>query len=237
MDAGLFGEHILTTLKHAWDNLLLPPKSNINPEVPHGCVIPYYATVYAAPIQCPYVRRRNIYFGEDKLYFKQLNLCSATNEPYDCEKLNQLPGGYTFLAEPQSVMDINFNDPCQIKNLLNSQNTNLKNIKYSITQSGNVDAIVSWFIVKLTEDISINTFDEKNENCCWEQALFVSKINRRVNQGDELNILYKWQDDHYVLKLDDEIRNPTFIPLEKEIISFLNDIKQIECYIKAAKKW
>ncbi|XP_025198739.1 protein arginine N-methyltransferase 9-like [Melanaphis sacchari] len=237
MDAGLFGEHILTTLKHAWDKLLLPPKSNVNPELPHGCVIPHHAKVYAVPIQCSYVRKRNLFYGKEQLYFKQLNLCSTTNEPYDCEKLSQLPGGYIFLAAPQVVMDINFNDPSQINKLLNTQNVNIKSMKYSITQSGNVDAIISWFVVNLTEDISINTIDEKNENCCWEQALFVSKSNRRVEQGDELCVLHNWEDDHYVLKIDDEISNPKFIPLDKEIIAFLNDINQVEGYIKAAKQW
>jgi len=237
MDAGLFGEHILTTLKHAWDKLLLPPKSKVNPELPHGCVIPHHATVYAVPIQCSYVRKRNLFYGKEQLYFKQLNLCSTTNEPYDCEKLNQLPGDCVFLATPQVVMGINFNDPNQINKLLNTQKVNMKSMKYSITRSGNVDAIISWFVVDLTEDISINTIDKENENCCWEQALFVSKSNRTVVQGDELCVLYKWEDDHYVLKLDDEISNSKFIPLEKEIISFLNDTNQVEGYIKAANQW
>lgn len=76
------------------------------------------------------------------MYFKQLNLCSTTNEPYDCEKLNQLPGDYVFLAAPQAVMDINFNDPNQINKLLKSQNVNMKSMNYSITQSGTVDAMV-----------------------------------------------------------------------------------------------
>lgn len=237
MDAGLFGENILTTLKHAWDKLLLPPKSKVNPELPHGCVIPYYATVYAVPIQCSYIYKRNLFCGKDKLYLKQLNLCSITNEPYDCEQLNQLPGDYLFLAEPQAIMNINFNDPCQINSLLNSQNINIKSIKYSITHSGNVDAIVSWFVVNLTEDISINTLDMKNENCCWEQALFVPKSNKKVERGNELNVQYKWEDDHYILKLEDEISNSVFIPTDKEIISFLNDNDQVEGYINAAKQW
>lgn len=237
MDAGLFGEHILITLKHAWDKLLLPPKSKINSELPHGCVIPYSAKVYAVPIECSYVRKRNIFYRNDKFYFKQLNLCSITNEPYDCEKINQLPGDCVFLAEPQTIMDINFNDPCQINSLLNSQNQTTKIIKYRITRSGNVDAIVSWFVVNLTEDISISTIDSEHEKCCWEQALFVSKSYKIVKQNDELSVQYIWQDDHYILKLEDEMKYPTFVPLEKEIISFLNDSYQVEGYIKAAKQW
>ncbi|XP_026815599.1 protein arginine N-methyltransferase 9-like isoform X2 [Rhopalosiphum maidis] len=143
MDAGLFGEHILSTLKHAWDKLFLPPKSKVNHELLHGSVIPHHATVYAVPIQCSYVCKRNLFYGKEQLYFKQLNLCSTTNEPYDREKLNQLPGDCVFLATPQVVMDINFNDPNQINKLLNIQKVNMKSMKYSITRSGNVDAIVS----------------------------------------------------------------------------------------------
>lgn len=237
MDAGLFGEHILNTLKHAWDKLLLPPKSKLHPELPHGCVIPYRATVYAVPIECLYVRKRNLFLGKDKLYLKQLTFCSFSNEPYDCEKLNHLPGNYTFLAEPQAILDINFNDPCQINGLLNSLSLDVKNVKYSITHSGNVDAIASWFVVDLTEEISINTFDNEHENCCWEQALFISKSLKEVKIGDELSVHYKWQNDHYILQLEDEISNQTFIQLEKEIISFLNDNNLVDSYIKAANKW
>lgn len=236
MDAGLFGEHILVSLKHAWDKLLLPPKSKVKPELPHGCVIPHSATVYAVPIQCSYIRKKNIYYGKDEIYFNSLNLCSVTNEPYDCEKLNKLPGGYVFLAEPQEILCINFNDPCQIDSLLNSQNLNIKSINYSITQSGSVDAIASWFVVNLTEDISINTICNEND-CCWEQALFISKSVKRVNVGDELCVQYKWQDDHYILKLENEINKTTFIPVERDIISFLNDKNLVEGYIKAAKQW
>lgn len=38
----------------------------------------------------------------------------TTNEPYDCEKLNQLLGDCVFIASPQVVMHFNFNDPNQI---------------------------------------------------------------------------------------------------------------------------
>ncbi|KAF0752845.1 protein arginine N-methyltransferase 9-like, partial [Aphis craccivora] len=119
MDAGLFGEHFLTTLKHAWDKLLLPPKSKFKPELPNGCVIPHHATVYAVPIQCSYIRKKNLFYVKEQLYFKQFNLCFTTNEPYDCEKLNQLPGDCVFIASPQVVIHVNFNDPNQINKLLN----------------------------------------------------------------------------------------------------------------------
>ncbi|XP_050541223.1 protein arginine N-methyltransferase 9-like isoform X2 [Daktulosphaira vitifoliae] len=234
MDAGLFGEHILKTLHHAWEHLLLPPKTKENLNIPHGCVIPLKASVFAVPIQCSYLRRKNIYSGKNNSVFKDLNLCSVMNEPYDCEKLDQLPGGYTFLAEPKVIMDINFNDPSEISHLINVQDSK-KTFKYTITKSGIVDAIASWFTVYLTEDIYINTFEKGYKDCCWEQALFLSKNIVNVNEKDELCILYKWQNDHYSLCLENE--DLSIISIDREIISFLNDKSQIETYISAAKYW
>ncbi|XP_050422220.1 protein arginine N-methyltransferase 9-like [Adelges cooleyi] len=237
MDAGLFGEHILSTLQHAWENLLLPPKSKENPELPHGCVIPLRATVYAVPIECSYIRQRNIYDGEKKQYFKHLNLCSMLDEPYDCEKLNQLPGGYVLLAEPRVVMEVNFNDPSEINYLLSTENQEMKTVNYQVSRTGVVDAIASWFVVHLTEDIVIDTLDTQNENCCWEQSLFIYKKTKRVKPGEELTVQFKWQNDHFVLNLYDKIEDPLSISLDREIISFLNDDSQVKTYINTAKQW
>ena len=64
VDAGLLGEHIVPTLRHAWKELLLP-------RIPHpaavetsGCghegqVIPRGATVYAVAIECAEIRRQS----------------------------------------------------------------------------------------------------------------------------------------------------------------------------------
>ena len=65
VDAGLLGEHIIPTLRHAWKELLLP--SNVDAEIdqasnqmsPRGHVIPCGAVVYAMVIECPEIRRRS----------------------------------------------------------------------------------------------------------------------------------------------------------------------------------
>ena len=49
MDAGLFGEHILETLSHAWKYLLLP----------HGRVIPSGAVVFGQVIECENLRKQH----------------------------------------------------------------------------------------------------------------------------------------------------------------------------------
>ena len=55
VDAGLLGENIIPTLRHAWKELLLHPNSSGT----GGCVIPSGATVYAVVIECPEIRRNS----------------------------------------------------------------------------------------------------------------------------------------------------------------------------------
>lgn len=58
VDAGLLGEHIIPTLRHAWKELLLPPRSP-GSHAPCGHVIPSGATVYAMAIECAEVRKKS----------------------------------------------------------------------------------------------------------------------------------------------------------------------------------
>ena len=64
VDAGLLGEYIVPTLRHAWKELLLPrmsPPSATGTTVCDrgGRVIPRGATVYAVAVQCPEIRRQS----------------------------------------------------------------------------------------------------------------------------------------------------------------------------------
>ncbi len=58
VDAGLLGEHIIPTLRHAWKELLLPPASTLC-HAPSGHVIPSAATVYAMAIECEEIRKKS----------------------------------------------------------------------------------------------------------------------------------------------------------------------------------
>lgn len=73
VDAGLLGEHIIPTLRHAWKELLLPPTpAALSSHTPGpgppaedhtilggGNVIPAGATVYAMGIECQEIRRKS----------------------------------------------------------------------------------------------------------------------------------------------------------------------------------
>ena len=61
VDAGLLGEAIVPTLRHAWSELLLPrqPSEGTNPITRCGHVIPCGATVYVMAIECQEIARQS----------------------------------------------------------------------------------------------------------------------------------------------------------------------------------
>ena len=62
VDAGLLGEHIVPTLRHAWKELLLPPAASSSSSCDHtpcGHVIPSAATIYATAIECVEIRKKS----------------------------------------------------------------------------------------------------------------------------------------------------------------------------------
>ena len=52
-DAGLLGEHVIASLRHAWKELLINDDSSL--------VIPRAATVHVAAVECFEIRRKTRY--------------------------------------------------------------------------------------------------------------------------------------------------------------------------------
>ena len=62
VDAGLLGEMIIPTLRHAWSDLLVRPTAAAQPSnqiASTGHVIPCGATVYVCAVECPEIRRQS----------------------------------------------------------------------------------------------------------------------------------------------------------------------------------
>jgi type II protein arginine methyltransferase len=125
MDAGLLGEHVLQTLVDAWDRLLLSPCSNLfSPKESrrHGIVIPYGSCVYVAGVQCPFIAR-GAYVSSDRWDALQLGhpgmrLSALAEEAYDSEDLAHVPGGFVMVTAPARALEINFNDPEELRHHL-----------------------------------------------------------------------------------------------------------------------
>ncbi|CAG2061246.1 unnamed protein product, partial [Timema podura] len=213
LDAGLFGEHILQTVSHAWDSLL----------VPGGRVIPAGATLWVCAIECPHLAAR-YQLEEDStgLDWRGIHLYSAGEEQYDCEDMNSLPGGFSqnwrrhiladpdstkncfllhdsnsystaqsdlhqFLTEPVPALLVDFNDPEQLEQILSGKRNNTKMCE--VLKSGEVHVVLAWFTLQLDaqEELSTCPIDEHKAEC-WDQAVFPFVCVQYVRAGQYLEL-------------------------------------------------
>nr|XP_058922709.1 protein arginine N-methyltransferase 9 isoform X2 [Kogia breviceps] len=148
VDAGLFGEGILESLIHAWEHLLLQPKTkgeNGNCEK-YGKVIPASAVIFGVAVECAEIRRRHRVGIKDiagiclptSVKFQSPAYSSVdaeeTVEPYTTEKMSRVPGGYLALTECFEIMTVDFNN------------------------------------LQLDDEHSLST--SPSEETCWEQAVY-----------------------------------------------------------------
>ncbi|XP_077381880.1 protein arginine N-methyltransferase 9 isoform X1 [Festucalex cinctus] len=198
VDAGLFGEGIIESLIHAWHHLLLPPQSgetaSRDPSAT-GRVIPARATVFAMAVECLEIRRHN------KLCVSEvggLSLASAEQlrspvscstepddsmEPYTTERLSRLPGGYTALTEPLTVLRIDFNNVQELEGLSARP---VQRVRLPVVRGGELDALAVWFQLHLDEESGLST--GPHEDTCWEQAIYPEHAGKGflLQGGDEL---------------------------------------------------
>ncbi|XP_073088698.1 protein arginine N-methyltransferase 9 isoform X2 [Manis javanica] len=181
VDAGLFGEGIVESLIHAWEHLLLPPKTkgeNDNCEK-YGKVIPAGAIIFGMAVECAEIRRHH------RVCIKDIaGVCLPTNvkfqspafssvdteetiEPYTTEKMSRVPGGFLALTECFEIMTIDFNNLQELKSLSTKKPDR---IDIPVTKEGILDAIVVWFVLQLDDEHSLST--SPSEETCWEQAVY-----------------------------------------------------------------
>ncbi|XP_077427443.1 protein arginine N-methyltransferase 9 isoform X2 [Vanacampus margaritifer] len=198
VDAGLFGEGIIESLIHAWHHLLLPPQSKeAAPRDPSatGRVIPARATVFAMAVECLEIRRHNKLCvsevgGLSLAAAEQLRSpvsCSTepddSMEPYTTERLSRLPGGYTALTEPLTVLRIDFNNVQELEGLSSRP---VQRLRLPVLREGELDALAVWFQLHLDEESSLST--GPHEDTCWEQAIYPEHTSKGflLQGGDEL---------------------------------------------------
>ncbi|KAK3100629.1 hypothetical protein FSP39_022782 [Pinctada imbricata] len=168
-DAALFGENVIPTLKHAWEDLLQPLEvTDVSP-----MVIPSMATMYVCAIECEIIRDQNrfLYPGLQNLDFGDLEvLCSTgslAEDPYTTENLSRIHGGYKRLSDIEVLMKVNFNSLEEI-DILDEGLIWEKCLH--VVKAGRVDAIATWFDLHLIDDMTLTTNPSRNN--CWEQAIF-----------------------------------------------------------------
>lgn len=227
-DAGLFGEHVVSSMISVHTNILDK----------NGTVIPMSATLYVAAVECEYIRyRSSVVFEKVKqscpLKFDNISILSD-DEYYDTENLKNVK--VTYITEPKILLTVNFND------LSDLQQFNVDGVKSMINvkckHNGTVDGLVTWFKLNLDEDTTIDTSEQKS---CWQTAIFPA-IPKLFEQGDMLiikgEILKRKLKCSYTsnsAKFNDYSNQQFLYRLPKEVIIFLNDFEYIKLLTEVSK--
>ncbi|XP_008562947.1 PREDICTED: putative protein arginine N-methyltransferase 9 [Galeopterus variegatus] len=222
VDAGLFGEGIVESLIHAWEHLLLQPKTkgeNGNCKK-YGKVIPASAVVFGMAVECAEIRKHHrvgikdiagVHFPTN-VKFQSPAYSSAdteeTVEPYTTEKMSRVPGGYLALTECFEIMTVDFNNLQELKSLATKKPGK---IGIPVIKEGILDAIVVWFVLQLDDEHSLST--SPSEETCWEQAVYPVQdlADYCIKPGDHVMMEVSCQDCYL------RIQNINFLDLEHEM--------------------
>ncbi len=164
LDAGLLGEGVLPTLRHAAHQLL---KTG-------GRMIPSGATVYGQIVELPGLRAVNpvgTVAGFDLSAFDRFRN-PAAHPVVDLRKETHTP-----LSEPFRVAQFDFADPPMTERWRVTQ--------VPIIHAGEAYAVVFWFDLHLDDMITVSTGPEGTLNH-WAQAVQFLGSGRSVSAGEEL---------------------------------------------------
>lgn len=180
-DSGLFGEHVLKSLAHAWDCLLEQQPQGAQPEV-----IPGKAEVFACLVESEWIRlgrRVSDRLVEDALKLRECDLVSeeSDEDPYTTERLSRIKHGYRCLSEPLNLISVNFNDRQDVQRLVEGVEWTEE---VCCSQSGIFDAVCVWFRLEVG-DTWLDTGPATET--CWEQAIYPGP-GVKVDAGDEVEL-------------------------------------------------
>ncbi len=142
LDAGLLGDGLVNTLKHAWEHIL--------PE--QAQVIPKHATVRSCPVE---LLTHNIN-GFDLSGFNHYRWSLF----YENIRLGE--ESYLQLAEPQVCLELDFTSAPSLKN---------KTLRFICNNSGICNAVAFWLDLDLDEHHRITTTPPTPATSSWRQAL------------------------------------------------------------------
>ncbi|XP_023954684.1 protein arginine N-methyltransferase 9-like [Bicyclus anynana] len=210
-DAGLFGEHILQTLSHAWKNLLSSS----------GQVIPHTAKFFIQGAHSDLLNAKYQLQSQPKRFLNipDLNVHMLPfDHTYDCEDLHQY-SDFEYMTDPVEVVEVNFNDANDIDEKLSSTEPYFVELK--ALQSANINMLIGWFNLQLTPNITLTT-DPRNKykSNGWQQAVFFDFIPRNVANNETFTIDFLMNSGKLTLETNP---NDHIMRVSPETLRFLND--------------
>lgn len=176
-DAGLFGEHALQTIAHAWEHLL----NSV------GRVLPCKAEFFVCAANCSTLNLKHQLGSTVKtlLNIPESNVHVLTHgETYDCEDI-QFYKDLKYITKPESLVKVDFNSYDDIQDKL--QRCEPFNVDLNVVEDGEANTMIGWFNLQLTENVTLTTDPRSPEQCnAWQQAIFFDMIPKMVNKSDTI---------------------------------------------------
>ncbi|KAJ8733722.1 hypothetical protein PYW07_014273 [Mythimna separata] len=208
-DAGLFGEHVLQSLIHAWENMITDD----------GRVIPNKAEFFIMGAKCDYLNERYQLSSSIKSFLKipTLNVHIITfDETYDCEDVHLYGDDIKYMTEPQSLMQVDFNSYIELKNLIEKDHYEVETVAL---ERGEINTVIGFFNLYLTDNVTITTDPRSDQRAnAWQQAIFFDKIPIEVEKNDVIPMQFSLNGGKLTMCKDDAI-----IRISSDILRFLND--------------
>ncbi|XP_036043395.1 protein arginine N-methyltransferase 9 isoform X3 [Onychomys torridus] len=240
VDAGVFGEGIVESLIHAWEHLLLQPKTKGEKGNcgQYGKVIPASAVIFGMAVECAEIRRHHRVGTKDiagvhlpaNVKFQSPTYSAADSgeavEPYTTEKMSRIPGGYLPLTECFEIMKVDFNSLQELKGLAAEEP---RPLNIPALKEGLLDAIVVWFVLQLDDEHSLST--SPGEETCWEQAVYPVQAlaDYWIEPGDHVTMEASCQDCYLriqsinILHLEHEMEVIKNFTESKDLLSLGNE--------------
>ena len=171
LDAGLLGEGVIPTLRHALENLVQPDVT----------VLPKIANVYAVLIESDYLKRMN---PIDEISGFDLSAFDAyrTDEKYAALSLAETP--HQTLSDDFPVLAIDFK---QLPPFASPEEPNTSYVPVTISRDGCVHGIAFWFELHVDDHASFST-GVGGESFHWKQAVQIFDKELSVKEGETIDI-------------------------------------------------
>lgn len=219
IDSGLFGECILQSLCHAWENLLQQ----------NSKIIPGRAEYFVAGVKCDELDKKYKLCRETKYFLNVPNMNVHTTtyfgETYYSEDVH-LYDNLKYISEPQSLFKIDFNNYHDVHEKLYNHCIEPYKAEITATEDCEMNMVIGWFDLHLTDDIMI-TSDPRNEGRAnaWQQAVFFDVLPKTLRKHETTTVLFRTYGGR-LTALPDMIT--TISRISPETLAFLNDVEYTE---------
>lgn len=210
-DAGLFGEHVLQTLSHAWEYFTIPSTR----------FIPNKAEFFVIAARCDHLNRR---YQLSTVAKKALNIenmhvhIKADEDSYDCEDVHLLKQ-LKYVSESKSLLEVDFNDYRDIQEKLKS--TDPYEVQFTATEDDEINVVIGYFNLYLTKDITLTTDPRAEDRAnAWQQAVFFDNVPKSVKKGEVIDAYFLINGGKLTML---PFSNTPVTRISPEAIRFLND--------------